>query len=257
MVLQNLEILHLQIIDVTVVAFCDFIAQSILVRPTGNTYHYYSSNSSKDISLLDCVGLQYSCCDRSIILSIRILRSINYLHSLTDFNLWFLAIWIVGGTAPLSIVQGQINVPKWSGILAIAGLALSMTVNALVTGLIVFRIFKVFQEVKTGTTDEQILGVTGGSTFRRVIFIIIESGMALFSIQLARLVVIIVSTDAFYGAFELIIGIHEMLNVIITSAIVRVILLITLASLGYNTYHYLGTGVNGIILLRREFDGGS
>ena len=90
-----------------------------------------------------------------------------------------------------------------------------MIVNPLVTGLIVFRILKVFQEVKTGTADDQILGVTGGSTLRRVIFIIIESGMALFSIQLARLVVTIVNTDAAHDAFYLIGSIHEMLNVII------------------------------------------
>ena len=123
----------------------------------------------------------------------------------------------MGGTAPLSVVQDQLYVPKWSDILAIAGLALSMTVNALVTGLIVFRIFKVFQEVKTGTADDRILGVAGGSTLRRVIFIIIESGIALFSIQLARLVVVVVNTDTCYDAFEVIIGIHEMLNVIIAS----------------------------------------
>ena len=72
-----------------------------------------------------------------------------------------------------------------------------------------------FQEVKTGTADDQILGVTGGSTLRRVIFIIIESGMALFSIQLARLVVTIVDNDAAYDANFLIGSIHEMLNVII------------------------------------------
>ena len=101
-----------------------------------------------------------------------------------------------------------------------AGTALSMTVNALVTGLIVFRIFKVFQEVKTSTADFQTLGVTGGSTLRRVIFIIIESGMALFSIQLARFVAGVVTTSASNDVFYLIDGIHEMFNVIIRSVIV-------------------------------------
>ena len=79
LVLQNLNVeslYHIQIIQGTLFALCDVIAQSILVRLTGNGYHY-SSNSSKDISLLGCVGLQHSCCDHSIILSIRILRSIN------------------------------------------------------------------------------------------------------------------------------------------------------------------------------------
>ena len=142
----------------------------------------------------------------------------------TDFNLWFLAIWIASGTAPLSIVQGQYFAPAWSDFLSLTGLTLSMTVNALVTGLIVFRILKVFREVKTATADDQNLGVTGGSTLRRVIFILIESGMALFSIQLARLVVTIVLTvtpDPVYAlaAYELIFAIHQMLNVIIRSVI--------------------------------------
>ena len=76
LVLQNVEILyHLDIIEGTVFALCDIIAQSILVRANNN--HHYSSNSSKDISLLDRLGLQHSCCDRSVILSIRILTSIN------------------------------------------------------------------------------------------------------------------------------------------------------------------------------------
>jgi len=114
----------------------------------------------------------------------------------------FLAIWMAAGT------------PEWVSTLEVTGLALSMTVNTLVTGLIVFRILKVFQEVKTRDADNQILGVTGGRTLQRVIFILIESGMALFSIQLARLVVIVVleSHSAASEAFYFIIGIHEMLN---------------------------------------------
>ena len=90
--------------------------------------------------------------------------------------------------------------------------------NALVTGLIVFRIFKVFQEVKACTTDDQLLGVTGGSTLRRVIFILTESGMVLFLIQLARLVVtlayVLHQLEAFSSSYHLIVGIHEMLEVI-------------------------------------------
>ena len=92
---------------------------------------------------------------------------------------------------------------------------------ALVTGLIVLRIFKVFQEVKTGTLDDQTLGTTGGSTLKRVIFVLIESGMALFSIQFARLVVTILTTDTAFAAYYIIVGIHEMLNVIIRSVIAK------------------------------------
>src|ERR1700734_2489117 len=99
----------------------------------------------------------------------------------------FLAIWIATVTAPLPIVQGKIIISGWNSTLVLTGLTLSMTVNTLVTGLIVFRIFKVFQEVKTSNTGNQILRVNDESTLQRVIFILIESGMALFSIQLARL----------------------------------------------------------------------
>ena len=76
-----------------------------------------------------------------------------------------------------------------------------------------------FQEIKTATADNQILGVTGGSTLHRVMFVIIESGMALFSIQLARLVVTIVITDTSMDVFALISSIHGILNVIIISVI--------------------------------------
>ena len=146
---------------------------------------------------------------------------------MTDFNLWFLAIWIATGTAPLWVVNGKFGVPEWTNTLGMAGIALSMTVNALATGLIVFRIFKVFQGVKTATADDQNLGDSGRNTLQRVIFIIIESGMALFSVQLARLVATIVTTDAANDAYPLISGIHEILNVIMTINCSYVILLIT------------------------------
>ena len=150
-------------------------------------------------------------------LAFTFLGPLIYLHSPTDFNLWILVIWIAGGTASITIAQGSVSALIWAIILTVTGLALSMIVNALVTGLIVFRIFKVFQEVKACTADDQILGVTGGSTLRRVIFILIESGAALFSIQLARLVVTIWCDHmgASHNGFYLIGGIHEMLNVII------------------------------------------
>ena len=90
-----------------------------------------------------------------------------------------------------------------------------------------FRILKVFQEIKTATADHQNLGVTGGSTLQRVVFIIIESGMALFAIQLTRVVVTIMTTDASDDAYFLIIGIHEVLDVIMTINHCHVILLIT------------------------------
>jgi hypothetical protein len=118
-------------------------------------------------------------------------------------------MWIAG-SCPIFIAHaGQIDTTTWSNVLAPTSLAASMTVNALVTGLIVFRIFKVFREVKDGT---------GGRKLRSIIFIIIESGMALFAIQLARLV--IATTNAEQDIYTLIVAIHEMLNVVISLIIV-------------------------------------
>jgi hypothetical protein len=121
-------------------------------------------------------------------------------------------MWIAGA-CPTFIVQGVFYTTIWSNILLIASLAASMTVNALVTGLIVFRIFRVFREVKD---------VTGGRNLRSIIFIIIESGMALFVIQLVRVVIaaIGVVTDVENDIYQLIVAIHEMLNVVISSVIV-------------------------------------
>ena len=62
-----------------------------------------------------------------------------------------------------------------------------MIVNALVSILIVFRIFQVYQQVKY-TSDEQTLGTTGGRKLYSIMSIIIESGVVLFAIQLIRFV---------------------------------------------------------------------
>jgi hypothetical protein len=127
-------------------------------------------------------------------------------------------MWIAA-ICPVAIVQNQIVTTDWGNTLTTTSITTSMIVNALVTGLIVFRIFKVFREVKDVTTStEKSLGVTGGEKLRSIIFVIIESGMALCAIQLARLALTapLRWTDAGEGyAFELITSIHEMLNVII------------------------------------------
>ena len=72
----------------------------------------------------------------------------------------------------------------------ITGLATSMAVNALVTGLIVFKILKVFLEVNP-ILVELTLDSPGGTKLRHVVFVIIESGMTLLAIQLIRLVIYI------------------------------------------------------------------
>lgn len=128
-------------------------------------------------------------------------------------------MWVVEDIAGNYIApDGTIESTVWSTHVTTTSIVVSMTSNALVTGLIVFKIFKVFQ-VSATTLNEISLGVTGGRTLRYVMFVIIESGMALFFIQLAR----VVSTALRAGgsnnsttldAFDLIVGSHEMLNVI-------------------------------------------
>jgi hypothetical protein len=122
----------------------------------------------------------------------------------------------VAGSVSVFIKQGFLEVVAWGDTLIETSIALSMTVNALVTCLIVVRIFEVFREVNLkDTANEEILGITGGRKLQSIIFILVESGMVLFSVQLARLVVTIVPTAAAADAFGLIGCIHQMLNVII------------------------------------------
>ena len=102
-----------------------------------------------------------------------------------------------------------------------------MVVNALVTGLIVFKILKVFLLVNKATSVDRALGSlssTGGPKLRHIIFIIIESGIALFAIQLVRVVITSLkpfmvgpTPPSFQIAMDFIINIHQTLNVIIRS----------------------------------------
>jgi hypothetical protein len=93
--------------------------------------------------------------------------------------------------------------------LLITSFALSMAVNAMMTTSIVIKILKVFLEVKSSTGDTKL---------RHVVFIIIESGMALFAIQLVRVVLSCLQlSPSTTLAFNLTIGINQMFNVIIIS----------------------------------------
>ena len=93
-----------------------------------------------------------------------------------------------------------------------------MAVNALMTGMIAFRILKA-----TGvrpTSVERTLGSTEGNKFQHIMFIIIESGMALFVIQLVRIVLQFISVPVEELPFlevagNFVIAINQMLNVII------------------------------------------
>ncbi|KAF8815185.1 hypothetical protein BYT27DRAFT_7334049 [Phlegmacium glaucopus] len=168
---------QLGFLQTMVVGFCDFIAQSILI------YRCW---------------IVWGCNIRVVILP-------------SILAVAYLVIWIVSSSFR-SILSGQVVVPDWTHGLTLAALAVSMTVNALVTFLIVFKIFRVYCEIGS-TSDDQSLGATAGSKFRAVIFIIIESGMILFSIQLARVLgTIFVVTDAGDRILKIIIFIHQMLN---------------------------------------------
>ena len=122
------------------------------------------------------------------------------------------------------VENGQWISAVWGTTLILTGLAVSMVVNALVTGLIVFKILKVFLEVKS-TSVEQTLGSlssTGGPKLQHIIFIVIESGMALFAIQLVRVVITALfelqarpATPSLQIAMDFVISIHQALNVII------------------------------------------
>ena len=93
---------------------------------------------------------------------------------------------------------------------------MSLAVNALVTGLIVFKIVKLFQEVNSAGITQSM------STLERAIGIIIESGMALFAFQLARLVatiLLMLMYDRAFSAFIICVFTHQMANVIIKSVV--------------------------------------
>ena len=102
-----------------------------------------------------------------------------------------------------------------------------MAVNTLMTGMIVFKILKA-----TGikpTSLELTLGSTGGGNlnkFRHIMFIIIESGMTLFAIQLVRFVIGLllptaawVDEPALIVASSFVVVMNQMLNVCILSSI--------------------------------------
>jgi NADH:ubiquinone oxidoreductase subunit K len=116
------------------------------------------------------------------------------------------------------ILSDQVVDPAWANWLGVGSVAMSITVNALVTGLIIFKLFNVYREVKS-TSNDHTLGATGGSRIRTVIFMLIKSGMMLFSIQLALFVVTIALTDITDKVFDIIVAIYQMLNVITISVI--------------------------------------
>ena len=124
------------------------------------------------------------------------------------------------------------------------GLGISLTVNATVTGLIVLRILKVYREIKP-TFEHRTLGngEPAGSKLWSIMLIIIESGMAMLTIQLIRVVLTILQNYDLYIS----VSINQILNVIIQSLVIYTFILLKL-SLGNYTHHHPLASVNGIIL---------
>ena len=151
------------------------------------------------------------------------------------------------GIASWLDANGQVPLDPFN----ITSFALSMAVNTLVTGMIVFETLKVFLEVKP-TLTERTLGATGGTKLRHIIFIIIESGMALFAIQLVRVVLSCLPLQpSTIIAFSLTMGINQMFNVILTSAHYTYYYFffywITFTWLGHHTNNNFGAGLVGIV----------
>ena len=125
------------------------------------------------------------------------------------------ATWLANTFSGNSFKNNGAN--YWPNTVFITGLAASMAVNALMTGMIVLRIL-----MATGvepTSVERNLGSTEGKKIRHIMFIIIESGMALFAIQLVRVVLAFISLPVeqfpfFQAAYDFVIVINQALNVI-------------------------------------------
>ena len=93
--------------------------------------------------------------------------------------------------------------------------SISLTVNAVVMSLIVLKILGVYRFV-TPTPKDQTLGIgRAEAKLRSIIFIIIESGMAMFTIQSIRIIFMVLGNDALY----LITFTGQMISVIIGSVI--------------------------------------
>ena len=142
-----------------------------------------------------------------------------HLPVISRFNLSLLATWI--GTAATASVLQVVHpyYDAWGFPVLLTSFSASMAVNTLVTGLIVFKILKVFLQVRAATSVERSLGslATGSPKLRYIIFVIIESGMALFAIQLVRVVLykLPVQSVPVMNGINLVIGIYQMVNVII------------------------------------------
>ena len=222
---------RVSIVQNIVSGVCDFIAQYIMVRINRCTSGYNPFYSPKSSKIYRC-WILWSKKIRVVIipsfLAIAYLgQSIRVYHDLyliSRFNLSPSAIWIAGLGA-ITVDQGLLLYAPWYITSVLTALILSMVVNALVTGLIVFKILKVFLEIRPTSVERTLGSSTEDSKLQHIIFVIIESGMTLFAIQLGRVVLttlmeVPIKTPGYIVAeyfLNFVIGIHEMLNVIIRS----------------------------------------
>ena len=177
-----------------------------------------------------------------------------------NFNLSpLLATWLAS-EGSITIEQGETLSAFWGNILILTGLAASMVVNALMTGLIVFKIIKVFLEAKSISVERTLgsLSSTGSPKLQHIIFIIIESGMALFAIQLVRVVITSLvalqagpAPQSLIDALYVVIPVHQTLNVITRSVHfffpTSFVLLMTFL-IGHRTHNNFGAGLDEIVL---------
>jgi hypothetical protein len=132
-----------------------------------------------------------------------------------------IGLWLTNNSSWYFSSSGIATPTSWGNTILMTSLVMSLTVNALVTGLIVLRIFKTYQLLRP-TLIERNLGATGGGLrkLRSIMFIIIESGMALFSMQLVRLVLYIMSAENnVMEGYAITLGIDQMLHVIIQRSV--------------------------------------
>jgi len=171
-------LLNLLFLQITVTGLCDFLAQIILIYRCWLVWG----------------------------------RNIRVIILPSFFSITFLAIWLTNNGSWYFSPSG-VTPTNWGNAMFMASLALSLVVNALVTGLIVFRIFMVYREAKPTMSEESLDTAGSGRTLRSIMFIIIESGMALFSMQLVRLGLYTMSGEfAAMQGYAIILGMSQMIH---------------------------------------------
>ncbi|KAF8801566.1 hypothetical protein BYT27DRAFT_7198099 [Phlegmacium glaucopus] len=175
------------VISVIIYGFCDFISQAILVYRCWIVWGYNTY--------------------------------VVIIPAILTFA--FLPTWL-STVASVYIANNQLATTKqdWAYKVVPTCVGMSLTVNALVTGLIAFRIVRVYCQVKP-TLYGKMSGTISECRLRSIVFIVIESAMALFAFQLVWVVCTIVKADAASYVLNVIVGTHQML-IGITPTIIQV-----------------------------------